>query len=243
MDINIVDLVLIALVSAGGGFVQRVSGFGLGIFVMLFFPYFMPSHAAAATVSCMLSCGASGYNTLRYRRNVDFRAVLPMLIAAFATLPFAVMLSANVPATIFEKLLGALLVLLSIFFLFLRDRINLRPGIAAGAGAGALSGVLNGLFSTGGPPVVLYLTAALKDKNVYFASIQFFFFATNVYSVIFRAINGMLTLSVLLDFGVSLVACLFGNFLGRLLFDRLNPDVLRLIIYVGMAISGVIMLI
>ena len=39
---------LIILVSVGGGFVQRVSGFGLGIFVMLFFPYLLPGYAMGA---------------------------------------------------------------------------------------------------------------------------------------------------------------------------------------------------
>ena len=48
-------LTLLVLVSAGAGFVQRVSGFGLGIFAMMFLPYFMPSHAASATVSTLLS--------------------------------------------------------------------------------------------------------------------------------------------------------------------------------------------
>ena len=46
---------LMICICVGGGFVQRVSGFGFGIFVMLFLPYLMPSHTAAAAISCLFS--------------------------------------------------------------------------------------------------------------------------------------------------------------------------------------------
>ena len=38
---DIIRIILIVLVGAGAGFVQRVSGFGLGIFAMMFMPHFM----------------------------------------------------------------------------------------------------------------------------------------------------------------------------------------------------------
>ena len=44
-------IVLLIIIGMGGGFVQRVSGFGLGIFVMLFLPHFLPTHTAAAAIS------------------------------------------------------------------------------------------------------------------------------------------------------------------------------------------------
>ena len=41
---GILEYILLILVVFGGAFVQRVTGFGMGIFCMLFLPYFMPSH-------------------------------------------------------------------------------------------------------------------------------------------------------------------------------------------------------
>ena len=60
MDPDVTKLVLLLLVGAGAAFIQRVSGFGLGIFAMLFLPHVLPS-AAAAAVSCFFSCGSSGH--------------------------------------------------------------------------------------------------------------------------------------------------------------------------------------
>ena len=48
---EILQIVLLILVGMGAGFVQRVSGFGLGIFAMLFLPYLTPDIASAATIS------------------------------------------------------------------------------------------------------------------------------------------------------------------------------------------------
>lgn len=49
-----VYLMLFAL-SACAGFVQRVSGFGFGIFIMMFLPYIMPSYNEAVALSGILS--------------------------------------------------------------------------------------------------------------------------------------------------------------------------------------------
>lgn len=58
----------LVIIGIGAGFVQRVSGFGLGIFAMMFLPHFMPSHTAAATISTLFSCVTSTYNAVRHRK-------------------------------------------------------------------------------------------------------------------------------------------------------------------------------
>ena len=52
----------LVLIGIGAGFVQRVSGFGLGIFAMMFLPYFTPT-PVAATISTLFSCVESIIST------------------------------------------------------------------------------------------------------------------------------------------------------------------------------------
>lgn len=234
--------VLLILVGMGAGFVQRVSGFGLGIFAMMFLPHFLPSHTAAATVSTLFSCVTSVYNGVKYRKNVAVRTALPMLCAALISIPVGVYFSVAVSGEIFEILLGAVLIVLSVYFLFFSQRIRMKATAANGALAGALGGGLNGLFSTGGPPVVLYLSHALQDKNAYFATIQFYFGVTNLYSVASRAAGGLVTGQVLLFAAVGIAGCMAGDFAGRMVFDRLDAKKLRLVIYIGMILSGISMI-
>lgn len=232
----------VILVGFGAAFVQRVSGFGLGIFAMMFLPHFLPSHTAAATISCLFSCYTTTFNSIRYRKNVAYKTAIPMLAAALISIPIAVYFAAKVSAKIFEILLGSVLVVLSIYFLFFNKKIKIKPTIPNGIIAGTLGGALNGLFSTGGPPAVLYLTNATPDNATYFATIQFYFCLTNIYATANRAIGGLITVDLLIYAGVGILGCIAGDFLGRKIFDKLDAQKLKYIIYIGMIISGVLML-
>lgn len=243
MDIGWANAILIAIVGLGGGFVQRVSGFGLGIFVMLFLPYLTPQIAIAATISCLFSCGTSTYNAVKYIKKVNFKLILPVLTASMCILPFAVYFSASMPQRTFEIILGSVLIALSIYFLFFNERIKMKKSVKNGVISGGLGGTLNGLFSTGGPPVVLYLSQVASDNIEYFAGIQFYFCVTNIFAIILRAVNGLVTGESLIMAAIGFVGCMIGDFVGNLVFNKLDGKKLKLIIYIGMIISGTLMVV
>ncbi|MBQ8731436.1 MAG: sulfite exporter TauE/SafE family protein [Oscillospiraceae bacterium] len=232
---------LLVVIGIGAGFVQRVSGFGLGIFAMMFLPHFMPSHTDAATISTLFSCITSTYNSVRYRRNVEFKTAFPMICAALISIPVAVYFSAAVSGEIFKILLGAVLIVLSIYFMFFNKHIKINPTCFNGILAGTLGGTLNGLFSTGGPPVVLYLSNAMTDNITYFATIQFYFCFTNLYATAMRALNGIINIEILIYAAIGVVGCMIGDFIGKSVFEKLNSNKLKYIIYIGMIISGIVM--
>ncbi len=237
------EMILLILVSAGGAFVQRVTGFGLGIFNMLFMPYFLPSSTVAAAICGMQACVINLYHGISKRRYIHWKTMIPLVIAAMVMIPLAVSVSASLPQSLMKRLLGIILVALSIYFLFFSHRIHIRPTVPNGLLAGALGGTLNGLFATGGPPVVLYLIQATSDKMVYFATIQAYFGITNVYSTAARMLNGIIDWQIVLYSAVSLLGILLGDRLGAVAFHRLNAEKFNKTIYFGMIVSGVLMLI
>lgn len=242
MNIEVTLALLIALVGVGASFVQRVSGFGLGIFAMLFLPHLLPTSVAAATVSCLFSCGTSTYNAIKYRKDTPYKTILPVLLSALVVIPIAVYFASFVSDRIFEILLGSALILLSIYFLLFDNKIKFKPNGFKGALCGALGGALNGLFSTGGPPVVLYMTHATNENKKYFAGLQFYFCVTNIYATVMRAINGLVTLALLLYALIGMAGCLLGDFIGKKVFDKIDGKKLKIIIYVAMIISGILMI-
>ena len=229
------------LIGAGASFVQRVSGFGLGIFAMIFLPHLLPTHTAAAAVSALFACITVTYNAIRYRKDISYKTALPMICSALIFIPIAVHFSAVISGRIFEILLGVVLIALSVYFFFFNKRISIKPTFLNGTLAGALGGTLGGLFSTGGPPAVLYLNSATSSNIVYFATIQFYFCFTNLYATTIRIINGIIDAQILIYALVGMVGCMIGDFIGRGVFDKFDSDKLRLVIYVGMLISGVLM--
>ncbi|MBR5451667.1 MAG: sulfite exporter TauE/SafE family protein [Clostridia bacterium] len=240
---QILKCFLLVLVGFGAGFVQRVSGFGLGIFAMIFLPHFMPTHTAAAAISSIFSCGTTTYNAVKFRKKASYKTALPMLIASLITIPIAVYFSAHISSRIFEVLLGAVLVVLSVYFLFFGNKIRIKPTALNGTVSGALGGVLGGLFSTGGPPAVLYLASATNDNITYFATIQFYFCITNLYATATRAISGVINLEVLIFSAVGMIGCMLGDFVGGKIFKKLDTAKLKTVIYIGMIASGIIMLV
>ena len=229
------------LIGLGAGFVQSVSGFGLGIFAMLFLPHFMPSNTTATAISCLFSCVTSSYNAVIYRKNAKYKMVLPMICASLISIPIAVRFSAIVSANIFKTLLGSVLVILSLYFIFLNKNIKIKPTVLNGITAGSLSGILGGLFSTGGPPAVLYLSSATNDNITYFATIQFYFCFTNLYATAIRVANGIINTDILIYSAIGMIGCFIGDSIGKIVFGKLDSNKLKLVIYVAMSISGIVM--
>lgn len=235
-------VLLIVLLSLAGTVIQRVSGFGFGIFVMMFLPMLLP-YDEATTLSSILSGVSTIIVAWRLREKCEPRLVLVPL-AAFAVLStlsirFVKILLSEGNQALLLRLLGAVLIALSLYFLFLKKRVALRPNTGAALGAGALSGVLSGLFSMGGPPMVLYLLAVCCDDNDrYMANIQMYFALTTVYATAVRAVSGFITARVLLLCVFGGAAALLGVAVGRRLFDRLRPEQLRTLVYIMMALSG-----
>lgn len=235
------QLIIVLIISAMGGFIQRVTGFGFGIFVMLFFPHIMQTHTSAAAISTLVSCGIASYNAIIYRKHVPYKKIIPLVSAALITIPIAVRFSVLVSEEFFNKALGIVLVGLSIYFLFFDSHIKIKSSVKNSMIAGGIGGALSGLFSTGGPPVVLYLVNAFKDNLIYFASTQFYFGLTGIYSTLVRIFNGIVTSEVIICSAVGFIGSTVGNYAGKRVFNKLNTQKLKRLIYFGMIISGIIM--
>jgi uncharacterized membrane protein YfcA len=143
-----IRLILIVAVSFFGGLIQRVTGFGYGIFVMLFFPYLIDMHTRAAAVSTFASGIISAYNAFAYRKHIPYKKLIPLVIGGLVMIPIAVGFSKMISGDFFSKLLGAVLIALSVYFLFFNNRIHLKPTTVNALIAGGTGGLLSGLFST-----------------------------------------------------------------------------------------------
>ena len=165
-----------------------------------------------------------------------------MICASLIFVPIAVYFSVLVSGGMLKILLGIVLIALSIYFIFFNAHIKIKPTCLNGILAGSLGGTLGGLFSTGGPPAVLYLSSATTDNAAYFATIQFYFCVTNLYSTVMRAVNGIINAKVLIYALIGIVGCLIGDYAGRFVFNKLDSNKLKYVIYIGMIISGIVML-
>ena len=197
---------------------------------------------AAAAMINLISVFQASWISWRYRDKVQWRDMLFMCIGYFILSTIALRFGVRLKNDVLKMMLGCLLVVLSIYFLFIAGRVRIRPNGRNGLVFGGLGGIMSSLFATGGPPAGLYFSSAYDDKEAYLATIQSYFMITNIYVTFLRAVNGIITKEVLSCAVFGLAGMAVGTFIGKKIFDRIHAATIRKIIYVMMAVSGIIMI-
>jgi len=239
---EISSIVLLIVFCTGASVIQRVSGFGFGIFIMTMLPHIMPSYGEATTLSGILSALQSLYVLTTVYRLIDWRRVIPILLTFIVVSYFAVQYVSVAADVHLKHLLGVVLILMSCYFLLISEKIHLRPTLPVQISMGTLSGLMGGLFAMQGPPAVLYFVASETDKERYLASTQVYFFIGNSIMTLYRAQSGFLTSTVGYGCLYAFVGVIVGTQIGKQLFNKMSIVILRKVIYAYMAVAGVIAL-
>lgn len=239
---TITTIIILCLMCLGAAFIQRVSGFGFGIFIMTVLPYLMPTYGEATTLSGILAIVTSIVIVYRMWRFIVWRKLLPILITFLVVSWIAVQFVAHSGDGMLKHILGVVLIMASIYFFFLSEKIRIRPTMTMQIAMGTLSGVMGGLFGMQGPPAVLYFLASTEKKDEYMALAQTYFLMGNGMMTIYRAGSGFLTHDVALSWCYGLPFVLLGTWIGAKVFRLIPIKLLRKIIYAYMGLSGAVAL-
>lgn len=236
MDTNIA-VAVVACCFAGAA-IQRFSGFGLNVTLMAVLPFVMPTYTSAVVLTGFISLFLSVALAARHWRNVRWRLVLLPLFTYFIFSTIATSMLGTADAVL-RRVLGAVLILLAVFFLFRGDQLKINPTKANAFVAGTLSGLGNGLFSIGGPPMAIFLVGSTEGDNLaYLATLQCFFVCTGLYANALRAARGLF-FPELIPLGIiGYLACIAGNLIGARVFRRFDSASLKRAVSIVMALSG-----
>ena len=86
---DVLVMIMTAVVYFGAAFVERVCGFGSGIFAMLFLPYFLPNQTVGPAILGLMSGVGCAYNALKNRKNIHIKTMLPVVAAALVSIPMS----------------------------------------------------------------------------------------------------------------------------------------------------------
>ena len=237
---NIIGLfAMVALIALCSSFVQSVTGFAFGIISMIFLPILMP-YTEANALSPMLSMLTSLTVAIAMRKSISYKNLIFTLLGCAVSTYAAVEFIKTQANDTLILLLGIALVLLSVYFFFFSDKIRIVPTWYTGLLVGLISGAMDGLFSIGGPPVVIYYMQSEKSFDRYLATLSAFFVASGVITTVTKAAAGFVTENVLICFAAGVVGMLIGSLAGKLTRDKIKPNIIRKAVYAVMAISGII---
>lgn len=236
---NILEIFLLAM---GASFVQRTTGFGFGIFIMTMLPFLMPSYGEATALSGLLALTTSMIAAWKYRRMITWRRLIPILSVFFVISSIAICLLTRIHDSMLRKILGFVLISVSIYFTFFSHRIRFGTTLPYQIGAGTISGLMGGFFGMHGPPAVLYFISSEPDKEHYMGMIQTYFVITNAMMTLIRASNGFVTTAVGKSYVLCLAAVGIGATLGGWAFSRIPGKIFPYVVYSYIGISGIIIL-
>lgn len=222
-------------------FIQRVTGFGFGIFVMMFFPFFLPSYGESVMLSGLLAGTTAFLITISNMHYVRWRMmgiiVLFNVIASFLAIEYMSSLSNET----LKRCLGVVLILIALYFLWGKNKSNkLFLSRWAQGIIGAISGIMGGMFAMPGPPVVLYCISSIDNKREYVVTLQAFSVIFNIFYTLFRAKVGFYSESTLLWWGAGLIGLMIGTSLGSRCSERISNQRLKQIVYIMMILSGIV---
>lgn len=236
------SLIYLILLAAGASFVQRTIGFGFGIFIMTVLPFLMPSYGEAVTLSGLLSLTSATVVMIKYLKYVTWKRMLPIAAAFVIFSTIAIFLLDRIEGQAMRVILGIMLVLISLYFSFFKDKLQkiIRPTKGWQFGAGTASGIMGGLFGMHGPPVVLYLISSEPDKDHYMGMIQTYAVITNIAMLIVRAFAGYVTPAVGGAYLYGLAGLAMGVIAGNWAYRRIPGKLFTYIVYAYIGVCGLV---
>jgi uncharacterized membrane protein YfcA len=240
VDMEIGALLFLILIVGLSAFVQGLTGFGIGIFMMLFLPYvFSYQTAVAITVVCaiVMSC-VLVYKT---RENVEIKKILPVVI------PVVIM---QIISTYFLFVLSndvltiALVIILLLFaglFTLSDRRRQIKASVPNSILAGCVTGVCN-MLGMSGPPLGYYYHSIFKDNIRYLANLQATLLITLTILLVQHIIKGNITLMTFEYSVIASVVCVIVLFPALKVFKKLDRSKLTKIIIVFLILMAIIKL-
>ncbi|MBR4047823.1 MAG: sulfite exporter TauE/SafE family protein [Bacteroides sp.] len=239
---TIESIILLVLFVFGASFVQRTIGFGFGIFIMTMLPYLMPSYGEATMLSGLLAMVTSLIICIKLWKYIPWRKMVGMLVIFIVTSYVAIQFVSGLNNALLQRILGVMLILSALYFIFFSHRVRIRPSLSTQLSLGTLSGVMGGFFGMQGPPAVIYFLAVTDSKNAYTAMAQTYFLLGNILMTLFRAQTGCFTTEVAHSWCIGLPAVLLGTWVGGMVYEKIPMNLLRKMVYLYIALSGLIAL-
>ena len=231
-------MITVMIIILAGSCIQSALGFGATMITMGFLPLLM-SYSKAMGLSIIMVSISTVWISVKYRRSIRWRIMLPFLIPTAVICGIVNFLSASVSSNVMYLMLGIMFVAVAVFFFCFSDRIHIRPTPLSGGILGVICGICYGLFASGGPTAALYLLPATDNKKEYLATIQAFLCVNNLVILVISLFLHRLDVADLPLVLIGAVGMGLGTLLGLKIHDKIPASVFGRVIYAFVGIGGV----
>ena len=234
-------LFLFVLIVTFSAFAQGFMGLGFGIIAMAGVAFTPWDLERASVVLNLLFVVLNG--TIIYAGRKDFRInwklVGVILLGEIAGVPVGYWFIFSFgDQPVFRLTLGVVLIAFAAYELF-RPRIKKKLNMALGVVAGLTGGFLAGAFSSGGPPLALFIYSRHKNAADAKGTLQVVFLAATLWRVFtIVTFGGGISIQILKIAGMSFPLAVLFTWLGHLLTRRVSGEVFVKVVYTFIGIAG-----
>lgn len=235
---QIIRTVLFVLVQLFSNFVQAVTGFGGGPIAMPPSMALVGVAEAKAAVTCILwlTCIIV---SVREIKNIDLKQLGIILCGMVPGVLAGMWLFTILPLRILMLIYGVIVVAIGAWKLFFQSEKDIPKGFRICALI--LSGLMQGMFTSGGPFLVIYAVSAVPEKNRFRATISTVWSVINTYMVIHMIRQGMYANGEYMLVAYSIIPVALAIYVGKKAADRLDREMFLKVIYALLMISGALL--
>jgi uncharacterized membrane protein YfcA len=189
------------------------------------------------------------YMVISKRKQLNFRQFAVICGCMVIGLPVGMYLFRAFDMIFLKKILGIFIIVTSAWQLFLRlGHKNSKKMPSQGIkrlpyyGLLIIGGIVHGMFSTGGPLVVIYASRALPDKGQFRATLCLLWAVLNTVIIGAYLLEGSITPPIAGTTGLLVPFVIFGIIAGEKIHHKVNEQIFSVIVFSMLFITGFFML-
>jgi uncharacterized membrane protein YfcA len=245
----LIPLLLSGLVVFFTHALEAVTGFGCAVLAMPFVTTLLGMRQGIIVIT-ILSWLLALYMAISKRKQLNFLQFGVICGCMAIGLPLGMYFFRIIDVIFLKKILGIFIVIASAWQLFLRlghkdpGKLEALRGIRALPYYGFLiiGGIVHGMFSTGGPLVVIYASRALPDKGQFRATLCLLWTVLNTVIIGAYLIEGSVTLPIARTTGLLAPFVVFGVIAGEKIHRKVNEQIFSVIVFFMLLVTGFFML-
>ncbi|MBR1759340.1 MAG: sulfite exporter TauE/SafE family protein [Lachnospiraceae bacterium] len=241
-----VQYILFFIVIALSNIIQGITGFAGTIFAMPF-SLMLVGYPVAKPILNVLAIFSGGYVAAGNRKYIDKKVLLQVCLTMLVGIVLGIFIKDYFAGReqILQHALGIFIIILGIEGLIRlltgkeskSDKVSILTTLLL-----PLAGIIHGIFVSGGPLLIGYMTKKIKDSRVFRATISMVWVVLNIVIFIDDCRNGYWDWHLALVLIISVPFLLLGMKIGGILFKKMNQRTFMIITYILLIISGISLL-
>ena len=241
MDLGWLEAIVVIFAMLLASTVFSATGFGIGmISTPLMLLVYEPQTVIVVAGTAGLGVGV--WIISKSWRDVPFREILPITIAALCGAPIAVFILKTADSSVLSIGIAVLIILFAIGS-FVKIEKEVPYSKQVGIAAGFIVGVLLPTSGVAGSLVMLFLMTRNWERQTVRAAMAFFLVSLMAFTVVLFALYGLYTPLRLTLIGIVAIPAVIGFLLGAMLIKRINERVFGNLVIGIIIVSSIVVVV